>query len=151
VSIKLLLTSMNAENIILTQVTPYTGPVNKTQTVAVETPATKPNAPPQMDSFMIMIPLFIIGMYLLFIRPQSKKEKAMREALKKLSKGDRVVTRGGIWGTVVGLKDPENIVVVKIADDVKVEVSSSAIESINPKSKAQEKAEQLEKKNKKKN
>jgi preprotein translocase subunit YajC len=132
---------MNTQEIILTQVTPSTGPINKTETQVADTPVMANKPEPIGAVWTLMMPiLLVVGLYMLFMRPQYKKEKALRESLKKLSKGDRVVTRGGIWGTVVGVKEQEGIVVVKIADDVKVEVSSSAIESINPQTKAQEKA-----------
>ena len=86
----------------------------------------------------LLMPLFlIVGLYLLFMRPQYKKEKEMKESLKNLAKGDRIVTRGGIWGTIAGIQ--ENIVVVKIAEDVKIELSKSAIEAVNPQNKPAEK------------
>jgi preprotein translocase subunit YajC len=88
-----------------------------------------------------MLPLLLIAVfYILLIRPQQKKEKEKQKGLKALSKGDKVVTRGGIWGTVVGMKEEHDIVVIKIAEDVKIEVSKNAIEVINP---------QIEKKDKK--
>ena len=49
----------------------------------------------------------------------------MVEAIKK---GDRVVTNGGMFGTVAGLKD--NIVILKIADEVKIEVLKTAVASV---------------------
>lgn len=57
--------------------------------------------------------------YFLLIRPQQKREKERQKQLKALEKGDKVLTRGGIFGTIVGLKPEENVAMVKIADDVK--------------------------------
>lgn len=144
---------MKTQEFILAQVTPSTGPVQKTETQVGAAP-TMANKPEPIGAVwtMLMPLLLIVGLYMLFMRPQYKKEKELRESIKKLSKGDRVVTRGGIWGTVVGVKDQENIVVVKIAEDVKVEVSKTAIESINPQTKPAEKPkapEKAEKKSKK--
>ena len=70
------------------------------------------------------LPLFII-LYLLLIRPQQQQKKKLDAMLKELKKGDRVLTSGGIFGTVIGVDDAK--AVLKIADDVKVEFSKSAI------------------------
>ena len=78
-----------------------------------------------------LIPIIlIIGVfYFLMIMPQQKKIKKHQNMLKNLSKGDEVVTEGGIYGTIVGLKD--NVVVLKIAEvkdeDVKIEVSRARV------------------------
>ena len=138
---------MRTHEFILAQVTPSTGPT-QTETQVAQTPkASKPDAISGIWT-MLMPFLLIVGLYVLFMRPQYKKEKQLQESLKKLTKGDKVITRGGIWGTIVGIKDAENIVVVKIADDVKVEVTKSAIETINPQLKAE--AKSAEKKSDKK-
>ena len=63
--------------------------------------------------------------YFLIIRPQQTKQKQMELMLKAIKKGDRVLTTGGILGTVVGVDDTK--AVLKIADDVKVEFTKSAI------------------------
>ena len=70
------------------------------------------------------VPIFLI-LYLLMIRPQQQRQKKLNEMLKQLKKGDRVVTTGGIIGTVVGLDDAKTV--LKIADDVKVEFTKSAV------------------------
>ena len=75
-----------------------------------------------------MIALIFVIFYFLLIRPQQKKQKQHQNMLEAIKKGDRVVTSGGVYGTVIGVKD--NIVVLKIADDVKVEFAKSAIASI---------------------
>ena len=70
--------------------------------------------------------LLIFGVfYLLLIRPQQKKQKAHMEMLNMLQKGDKIITSGGLKGTVVGVK--ENEVVVRIAKEVTVEVEKSYI------------------------
>ena len=121
---------------ILAQVTPSTGnPVVQSQPAA-QNGATQPPADAFSSMTFIMIGFFVL-MYLFIIRPQSKKEKERQKTLKGIVKGDKVVTRGGIWGVVIGLREEQDIVIVKIADDVKVEVSRSAIDLVNPQNKVE--------------
>jgi len=76
--------------------------------------------------FMILV---IFGIfYFLLVRPQMKRQKEHNKMLESLKKGDKVITSGGIHGTIVGVKD--DIAVLKIADEVKVEVSKSAVAAI---------------------
>lgn len=74
----------------------------------------------------------IIGMlaifYLLLIRPQQKRQKQQQTMIAALRKGDRVMTTGGIYGTIAGLK--ENIVVLKIAENVKIEILKASVASL---------------------
>lgn len=71
--------------------------------------------------------LIIVVMYMLMIRPQAKKQKEHREMLQKLEKGDKIMTSGGILGTIAGVKETEGTLIVKIADNVKVEMSRNAV------------------------
>jgi len=73
------------------------------------------------------LPIFLI-LYFLLIRPQQQRQKKMKQMLGELKKGDKVITNGGIIGTIVGLDD--NKAVLKIAENVKVEFQKSAIVSI---------------------
>lgn len=82
-----------------------------------------------IPSFVLMLVLILI-MYFMIMRPQMKKQKAVQEMLKALKVGDRVVTSGGIYGNVVGLKD--DTVVLKIDDNVKVEVARHAVAGVVP-------------------
>jgi preprotein translocase subunit YajC len=77
---------------------------------------------------LLMIALIFVIFYFLLIRPQQKKQKQHQNMLEAIKKGDRVVTSGGMYGTVVGVK--ENMVVLRIADEVKVEIAKSAISAI---------------------
>jgi preprotein translocase subunit YajC len=71
----------------------------------------------------------IIGIfYFLIIRPQNKKQKETQRMLSALKKGDRIVTIGGIHGTIQSVR--EGSVIVRIDDNVKVEFSRSAISSV---------------------
>lgn len=83
-----------------------------------------------MDFTGILILILIFAIfYFILIRPQQKKMKKHQNMLNNLTKGDTVVTEGGIHGSVIGLKD--NIVVIRIAkvkdEDVKIEVSKARI------------------------
>ena len=72
-------------------------------------------------------PIFLI-LYFLLIRPQQQRQKKLDQMLKQLKKGDRVVTSGGIIGTVIGVDDGK--AVLKIADDVKVEFTKGSITQV---------------------
>lgn len=74
--------------------------------------------------------LIIFVMYFLMIRPQAKKQKEHRAMLDKLEKGDKVLTAGGIVATVAGIKENEGMLIVKIADNVKVEITRSSIAQV---------------------
>lgn len=80
--------------------------------------------PPMFANLMPIIFIFII-FYFLLIRPQQKKQKEHAEMLTKLKKNDEVITSGGIYGTIVNVKDKS--VVLKVDDNVKIEVQKNAI------------------------
>ncbi len=84
-------------------------------------------APSPLMSFMPM--LVIIGIiYFLIIRPQQKAAKELKLQIDALKPGDRVLTQGGIFGSVVLLKG--NVIQIKIAENVKVDVARAAITQI---------------------
>jgi preprotein translocase subunit YajC len=66
--------------------------------------------------------------YFLLIRPQKKKQKEHREMMGNLKKDDKVLTAGGIYGLVVGIH--EDTIILKLADNVKVEFSRGAISKV---------------------
>ncbi len=66
--------------------------------------------------------------YALLILPQQKQQKRVRQMRAALKNGDKVITTGGIYGTIVGLED--DAVQVRIADQVKVKVARAAIASV---------------------
>lgn len=74
--------------------------------------------------FVAMLAIF----YFLIIRPQQKRQKTMDAMLKNLKKGDRVLTTGGLYGTVIGVD--EGKVVLKISDDTKAEFAKSAVTQV---------------------
>jgi len=73
---------------------------------------------------LLFAPLFAIW-YFLVIRPQQQQRRKTQEMLANLKTGDRVVTSGGIYGTVVSFRD--GVVQLQIASQVKVDVARSAI------------------------
>ena len=77
-----------------------------------------------------ILPMFaiIIVMYLLMILPQQRKQKEHKKMLENLQKGDRIVTAGGMIGSVAGIKEKENTVIVKVSSSDKLgEPASVAI------------------------
>jgi preprotein translocase subunit YajC len=66
--------------------------------------------------------------YFLVLRPQSQQRKKLQDMLANLKTGDRVVTSGGIYGTIVGFR--EGTVQLQIATQVKVDVARSAITGV---------------------
>ena len=86
-----------------------------------------PGAPMDFSFILIMMAMFAV-FYFIWIRPQRKKQQELKTMIEALKKGDRVMTNGGIFGTVQGIKD--TIVVLKIAEEVKIEIVKSAIASV---------------------
>ncbi len=78
----------------------------------------------QIAQFLPIIAIF----YLLLIRPQQQQAKKMKAMLAALKKGDKVVTSGGLMGTIVGLEEQK--AVLRVSDDVKMEFLKSAIVSV---------------------
>lgn len=76
------------------------------------------------------LPIVAIGLvfYFLVIAPANKQRKKTQEMLSALKKGDRVITSGGIYGTIQGVEAEH--VYLKIAENVKVKVARSAISGI---------------------
>jgi len=83
--------------------------------------------PQQPSLIMSLLPLLVIFgiFYLILIMPMRKRQKKHQEMLKAITKGDRVVTTGGIFGTVVEVQG--DIVHLRVADNVKLQVALSAI------------------------
>jgi preprotein translocase subunit YajC len=76
---------------------------------------------------LIWFGLIFLLMYLLLIRPQRRKQKEHEKLLTELRKGDKVVTSGGMFGTIFAIDDERNRVVLKIGDDTKMEFLKSSI------------------------
>jgi preprotein translocase subunit YajC len=79
-------------------------------------------------SFLIFMGVIFAIFYFLMIRPQQKRQKEHRQLLDNLKKGDRVVTTGGLHGTIAGLSD--TAITLEIADKVKVKVGRGYIAGV---------------------
>ncbi len=90
-------------------------------------------APAQQMPFAGIVPLILVFavFYFLIIAPQRKQQKQHQEMLKKLKKNDSVVTIGGVHGVIVNVK--EKTVVLRVDDNVKIEVDKSAIADLERK------------------
>ena len=92
-----------------------------------------------LTGFLPLIAIVFI-FYFLIIRPQNKKRKETEKMLAALKKGDRVVTIGGLHGTVQNVRD--STVIIKVDDNVKLEFLRSAVSNVITASK--EKEEEIE-------
>jgi preprotein translocase subunit YajC len=95
---------------------------------AVYAQAAAPAAPSGAEQMLHMVTILAITVgifYFMIIRPQQKRQKETERMLASVRKGDRVLTTGGLYGTVVGTKD--DIVVLKVSDEVKMEFTKSSI------------------------
>jgi preprotein translocase subunit YajC len=90
----------------------------------------------QPSPFLSLAPLIFIFIifYFLLIRPQQKKAKEHQALVSSIKTGDRVITSGGIHGIVANVKD--RTVLVKVADNVKLEFDRAAITSVDKGSEA---------------
>ena len=84
--------------------------------------------PTPIMSFVPLIFIFVI-FYFLLIRPQQKKQKELRSLVDSVKTGDKVITSAGIHGLVTNVKD--RTVILKIAENVKVEFDKVAIVSVD--------------------
>ena len=83
---------------------------------------------PSLIGGLLPFALIFVVFYFLLIAPARKKQKAHQQMITELKAGDKVITNGGIHATVVGVSD--NVVQVRIADQVKIEISRQAIASM---------------------
>ncbi|UCF39394.1 MAG: preprotein translocase subunit YajC [Acidobacteriota bacterium] len=73
--------------------------------------------------------ILIIGIfYLLIYRPMRRRQKNLETMISNLKNGDKVITSGGLYGTVAGIR--ESSIMLKVGDQVKIEVAKSAIASM---------------------
>ncbi len=74
------------------------------------------------------IALIILIFYFLLYRPMRKRQKNLEAMVSSLKNGDKVITNGGIYGTIAGIKD--HTVMLKVSDQAKIEVAKSAIAAL---------------------
>ena len=79
----------------------------------------------QLYSFVIMVVLIIVEMYFLMVRPQQKKQKEIVKWRESLKKGDKIVTVGGIYGTIAEVKD--TFLLVEVDNNVKLRVDKTSV------------------------
>lgn len=80
-----------------------------------------------MQSILLFGLIFLI-FYFMIIRPQQKKQKERQKLLESIKKGDKIVTSGGMHGTIVGME--EKYILVEIADKVKVKIERGSVTTI---------------------
>jgi preprotein translocase subunit YajC len=81
--------------------------------------------------FLIMIAIFFAIMYFMIIRPQTKRAKEHKSMLEALSKGDEVVTNGGLLGKVTEIGD--SFIQVELNEGMAVKVQKQAVAAVMPK------------------
>ncbi|HEU0179182.1 MAG TPA: preprotein translocase subunit YajC [Blastocatellia bacterium] len=88
----------------------------------------------QASPLVTFIPLLLVFVlfYFLIIVPQRKRQRAVDSMLDNLKTGDKVVTQGGIYGTVVSIRDDKRTMQLKISENpvVRVEVARTAISGL---------------------
>src|SRR5579863_5432323 len=84
---------------------------------------------------MQFLPLIVIMgiFYVLLILPAQRRQKKTQEMINALKNGDKVITSGGLFGTIVGIEG--DAVQIRIADQVKVKVLRSAVTGLQPEGK----------------
>jgi preprotein translocase subunit YajC len=87
-------------------------------------------AAPGLMDFAFPVILLVL-FYFMLIRPQSKKAKEHRAMQASLSKGDEIVTDGGLMGKIVSIND--NAISVQLAENIEVKVRRESINSVLPK------------------
>jgi preprotein translocase subunit YajC len=84
-------------------------------------------------SLLVPIALMFVIFYFLVIGPAQRRQKKVNKMLADLKTGDKVITNGGIYGTIVGLDS--DTVQLRIADQVRIKVARSAIAGLQPEAK----------------
>jgi preprotein translocase subunit YajC len=93
-------------------------------------PGGQAQGPAQTFSFFLPLILVFAIFYFLIIRPQQKQAKQRQAMISAVKKGDQVITVGGIHGRITGVTD--TILTLEIADNCKVKVERSSIQSVAP-------------------
>lgn len=91
-------------------------------------PAANPQNPAGGIGFFVPFIFIFVIMYFVMIRPQTKRQREQQRLVSSLKTGDCVVTNAGIHGLISNVKD--TTVIVKVADNVKIEMEKSAIANV---------------------
>ncbi len=78
-------------------------------------------------SLIMMAAIFAI-FYFMILRPQQRRMKEREQMLSNVQKGDKIITSGGVHGTVVGVED--KTIILQVTDNVKLKVEKSAVASV---------------------
>ena len=81
---------------------------------------------------LLLIPLILVGMYFLVIRPQKKQEKETNNMRNSLAVGDEITTIGGIIGKIVSIKE-ETVMIETGHDRTKIRILKSAVRNVDVK------------------
>ncbi|TWX51707.1 preprotein translocase subunit YajC [Colwellia hornerae] len=84
-------------------------------------------------SMLIMLAVFGLVFYFMIYRPQAKRVKEHKGLMSALSKGDEVLTQGGIVGKIVKVSDEKDYIVVSVAEGTEVVLQKAAINAVLPK------------------
>ncbi len=87
-------------------------------------------SPSAQPGIVGLLPFVLIAgiFYLLIIRPMRKRQKSLEALIASLKNGDKVITNGGVYGTIAGVR--EHTFILKVADQVKLEVAKNAVASL---------------------
>jgi len=86
--------------------------------------AQQPSGVPQFFLLLIIIGIF----YLIVFLPARRRQKKLQEMIDNLKAGDKIITSGGIYGTIVGFKDDR--IQLRVAENVKIELSRSSVTAL---------------------
>ncbi len=87
--------------------------------------------PTAMDTLMQFAPLIgiVALMYFMLIKPQQKRFTDHQKMVRELRRGDRIITGGGVYGTIIKLEG-DDVLVVEIADNVRIKVQRASISGV---------------------
>ena len=86
-----------------------------------------PQTPNPLVNLVPIAAIFVI-FYFLLIRPQQQQQKAQEKMLEDLKKGDKILTTGGLYGTIVGIKGDD--LEVRFAENVKLTLARAAVSKV---------------------
>jgi len=92
--------------------------------VFLQQQAQQPSGVPQFLVLLIIIGIF----YLIVFLPARRRQKKLQEMIDNLKAGDKIITSGGIYGTVVGFKDDR--IQLRVAENVKIELSRNSVTAL---------------------
>lgn len=78
-------------------------------------------------SFMVMLLLIFVVMWFFMIHPQQKKQKELAKFRESLKKGDKVITAGGIYGTIADVSKESQTAIIEVDNGVKIKVEKASL------------------------